>query len=256
MNRRAGGTNWGTGDWGAIVPLVLTRAGSGRLTDLRATPRPPVPAKGTDSASCGAPQRMLAARTGRLCLPPQAVGSTTTGGSRGVSDPPPERETWPHPRAGGGRSRPIVAVAVLAMRRPDPGQNIDANQAQLSLDSVPGSRQTQGPAVNRRDDKVWFLALHRSWPTAAAATTHRAARRQVRVEPDHHAVDDGLDLVPVKARRWAPTTPGGVARGLDGILDRAEGRHLRDGPGNYGPHAGPLVGHNVCTGRLSYPRRA
>ena len=45
MSRRAGGTNRGTGDWGAIVPLVLTCAGWNRLTDLRATSRPPVPAK-------------------------------------------------------------------------------------------------------------------------------------------------------------------------------------------------------------------
>ena len=133
----------------------------------------------------------------------------------GVSDPPPEREMWPHPRSGGSLCT-IVGVAVVAMRRLDLGRTLDANQAQPSLDSVPGSRSTPGPAVNRRDDKVLSLALHRSWPTATAATTHRAARRHVRVEPDHHAVDDGLGLVPVKARRWAPTTPPAWLSALTG----------------------------------------
>ena len=44
-------------------------------------------------------------RTGRRLVPPPPSQHRRSGGSRGVSDPPPWRETWSHARPG-GRSRP------------------------------------------------------------------------------------------------------------------------------------------------------
>ena len=40
-------------------------------------------------------------------------------------------------------------------------------------------------------------------------------------ETDHHVIDDGLALVPVKTLRFASTTPKRRGFGLDRILDRA-----------------------------------
>jgi hypothetical protein len=67
-------------------------------------------------------------------------------------------------------------------------------------------------------------------------------RYQVQRDTDHHVIDDGLALVPVKTLRFAPTTPHGVASVLTGSSTEAESRLLRDGPGAYGPQrsADPL----------------
>ena len=54
-------------------------------------------------------------------------------------------------------------------------------------------------------------------------------------DTDHHVIDGGLALVPVKTLRFASTTPNGVASVLTGSSTEPKGRLLRDGPGDYGP---------------------
>lgn len=54
-------------------------------------------------------------------------------------------------------------------------------------------------------------------------------------DTDHHVVDGGLALVPVKTLRFASTTPNGVASVLTGSSTEPGSRLLRDGPGAYGP---------------------
>jgi hypothetical protein len=61
------------------------------------------------------------------------------------------------------------------------------------------------------------------------------ARHQVQRAADHHVIDDGLALVPVKTLRFAPTTPVGVASVLTGSSTEPGSPLLRDGPGAYGP---------------------
>ena len=148
MSRRAGGTNRGTGDWGAIVPLVLTCAGWNRLTDLRATPRPPVPAKGTDSASCGAPPGMLAARTGRRSLPPQ-------GGRQH------------HNRWESGRERP-----------PSAARHVDRARSRGSL--TPRCRCLRLVRQFRRGRRGWVREDVRHCWAFAVACARLVVRRRVR----------------------------------------------------------------------------
>jgi hypothetical protein len=53
-----------------------------------------------------------------------------------------------------------------------------------------------------------------------------AARDHVQIEPDHHTLDDGLGLVPIKALRFAPTTPAAWLAALTGSSTGPDGNYV------------------------------
>ena len=192
-----------------------------------------------------------------------------------MSDPPLARETWPHTRPRGvahaplSASQPVPAAASVGRKRLSVSAHID-EQTRAREKNIGGVRFgplcVQDPAnIASRNGARFQLELAfsklgdephcRLADATSSVAAHRPARRCVLTvvphdpigpasaallaEPDHHVPDGGLALVPVKARRCAPTTPPAWLAALTGSsTEPNEGSYVMVQECGHAPHPG------------------
>ena len=138
----------------------------------------------------------------RFVPPPDRVAASNWGVSDPLIGPSDARPAGP-----GGRSRPACRCQCLARRQLDVSARgatvrIRREQAFILIEG----RQLLAAPMPRPLARLSGEPRHRDNSRNSHGLAQRRDGPHVS-DPDHHAVDGGLALVPVKAPRFAPTTP-------------------------------------------------